>query len=67
MVIRHDREQVLDVRYLNPTTISITGIFRTQKGELKVTPEAVYLNGRDQGHLGICAGNSTWGDFVFDN
>ena len=64
--IRHDKEQVLDVRYLNPTTISIRGVFRSESSELKVTAEGTYLNGRSLGHLGICAGNSSAAAFVFN-
>lgn len=45
VVIRHDKEQVLHIRYLNPYTISITGVFRTKIEELKVDETEVFRNG----------------------
>jgi hypothetical protein len=64
--IRHDKEQVLDVRYLNPTTISISGVFRSKSSELKVSADGTYLNGRSLGHLGICSGNASGAAFDFN-
>jgi len=64
--IRHDKEQVLHIQYLNPTTISITGVFRTKSAELRVTPDSLYLNGKKLGLVHICAMNALKSEFEFD-
>jgi hypothetical protein len=67
VVIRHDKEEVLNVRYLNPKTVLITGVFRTKNAVLRVGSDAVYINGSPV-HIGhICSGNHNYPDFRFES
>ena len=57
VTLRRKKEKVLDVRYLNPSTIRILGIFRHPgQPELKVTPENLVFNGKVLNVFGVCLG-----------
>ena len=66
VIIRHDKEEVLHVQYLNPETISITGVFRTKKDVLQVDEDNAYLNGESLPFHGVCGANSGAADFYFE-
>jgi hypothetical protein len=66
VIVRHDKEEVLHVEYLNPETISITGVFRTKTDVLQVNASNAYLNGEPLPFHGVCSGNSGAADFYFE-
>jgi hypothetical protein len=63
--VRHDKERVLNIQYLNPTTMYLTGIFRTKSAELRVNSDSVYLNGeRIRIHNCVVDGANVFGFFT---
>jgi hypothetical protein len=65
ITIRHDKEEVLNVQYLNPDTISITGVFRTKTDTLRVDKNNAFLDGSLLPFHDVCSGNSGAADFYF--
>lgn len=45
VTVKHLNEEVLNVRYLNPSTVQITGHFRYQKKDVLVTKDDIVVNG----------------------
>jgi hypothetical protein len=65
VIIRHDKEEVLHIRYINPHAISITGVFHTKTDTLRVNANAVYLNDQIIGIQHVCSGGNNFPDFQF--
>jgi len=68
VVIKHNKERVLDIRYLNPHSIRVLGTFRHPNDPvLEVRENSIALNERILSWSDVCAGNSGKGDFVFSS
>jgi hypothetical protein len=59
VILSRDKEEVLSIRYLNPTAISIQGVFR-HPGDptVRVQGQTVEFNGRRLADDNICAANA---------
>ncbi len=60
VVIRRDKEEVLNIRYNNPETLSILGVFRAKHGEVRIERDRILDNGDvfNQGHICMDAGQA---------
>src|SRR5467141_569537 len=58
VTLKHRKEQVLDVRYINPSTIRVFGIFRhPDDPELRVTTDGFIFNGQHVLVDNVCIGD----------
>lgn len=68
VVVKRNKEKVLDVRYSNPSTVQFLGTFRRRNDPtVEVTPDHIKMNGKPVGLFNVCVGDERSGDFVFTN
>lgn len=68
VTLKHKKEEVLNVRYLNSTTVRIDGVFR-HPGDpvLRITQEGAEFAGQRLGYRSACAGDNGGSAFYFSS
>jgi hypothetical protein len=68
VIVRQNKERVLDIRYLNPRSIRVLGTFRHPNDPvLEVRQDSLALNGNPLSWTNVCVGDSGGADFAFGN